>query len=750
MKKIITSLVILSGALLNAQDLYKGKIVDEQNQPVVGAEVYWKDSEQTVFTDENGEFEIEKASDQHELGVFYMNDENLYHVHSNNFQTLTFKLSDLQFDGSNELKEVRVTDRRSSLRKNNSPINAMTMTSRELLKAACCNLAESFETNPAIDVNFSDAVTGNKQIKMLGLTSPYILIAEENIPSVRGASQAYGLSFTPGTWVENILVTKGMGPVINGYESISGQINTELIKPATDIPFFLNLYASSDARVEANTHYNLKLNDKLSTSIFLHGNQRLAKNDMNEDGFLDNPLGGQINAMNRWQYQDAEKGWVAFLTARYMNDEKWGGQKGFSKSNKDVINPKWGYEINTERVDVNTKVGYVFPETPYQSMGVQLAYSMHDQDSYYGNNLYDIKQQSLYANYIFNSIISNTKNKFAAGASFTYDKYNENLALPATQNLNRVDKSAGVFFEYTYDNLDNFSMILGGRLDHHNRMGTFATPRLHLRYNPWENTTIKASVGRGKRLANIFAENQNLMASSRQFLVLENGGKTYGLDPEIAWNFGGSVTQKFKLFNRDADVTADFYSTRFENQVIADIDYSSHQVLFYNLDGKSFANSFQFDFNYNPFSTFHLRTSYKYYDIATDQLNGRVGQALQAQHRFFANVEYQTNDYDGKFWRFDATYNWFSKQRLPNTTDNAIENQLAAFSNPYSTINLQVTKVFSPRFEIYLGVENLTDYQQDRVILGADNPFGSDFDSSIVYAPVFGRMFYGGLRFKVL
>src|SRR6187399_459418 len=147
---------------------------------------------------------------------------------------LTFSQEDIIKD---TLKTVKVESNKKGLKKSiTGTANTTLVTSKELLKAACCNLAESFETNPSIDVNFSDALTGTKQIKMLGLTSPYLMITEENIPSVRGASQAYGLSFTPGTWVESIQITKGAGSVVNGFESISGQINTELIKPISDIP----------------------------------------------------------------------------------------------------------------------------------------------------------------------------------------------------------------------------------------------------------------------------------------------------------------------------------------------------------------------------------------------------------------------------------------------------------------------------------------------------------------------------------
>lgn len=747
MKKIITSVFLLSAAFSYAQSVLKGKVTDQNNAPIVGAEVFLESTDITVTTDEEGNFEIQDFQPTAVLGVFYNNQTTTFKDLKDEFQTITIQVKDTFGDTS--LDEVVVRDTSNSLKKSKLATNMTTMTGKELLKAACCNLAESFETNPSIDVNFSDAVTGNKQIKMLGLTSPYILIAEENIPSVRGASQAFGLSFTPGTWVESIQVTKGAGTVVNGYESISGQINTELIKPSTDIPLFVNMYGSTDARFEGNVHLNKKLNDKWSSSLFVHGNTRVAKNDMNNDGFLDNPLGHQINVMNRWQYQNLQKGWVGFFSARYLNDQKQAGELNFDKHHDKLTTNHWGSEINTNRVDLSSKVGYVFPEMPFQSMGLQTAFSYHKQDSYFGLNQYNIDQQSFYTNFIFNSIINNTKNKFSTGASFTYDKFKEFVALPTDENYNRIDNSVGTFFEYTFDNLKNFNMIAGLRADYHNRMGFFLTPRLHTRYTPVKGTTIKASVGRGKRINNIFAENQNLFASSRQFNIIGNGGKTYGLDPEIAWNYGVSVTQEFKLFGRNADVTADFYRTDFQNQIVTDIDYSAREVRFYNLNGDSYANSFQFDFNYNPFTNFKVRASYKYYDLATDYETGKMQRPLQAKHRFFTNLEYETSKRNGKNWRFDFTYNWLGKQRLPNTSANSPENRLAAYSNPFGTINAQITRVFSKRFEVYVGGENISNYQQHRVILGADDPFGSNFDSSIVYAPIFGQMYYAGLRFSL-
>ncbi|TDE06262.1 TonB-dependent receptor plug domain-containing protein [Flavobacterium hiemivividum] len=646
------------------------------------------------------------------------------------------------------LQEIKVNTNSKALKKSYTlTSNTTTLTSKELLKAACCNLAESFETNPSIDVSFSDALTGTKQIKMLGLTSPYLMITEENIPSVRGASQAYGLSFTPGTWVESIQITKGAGSVVNGFESISGQINTELIKPIDDIPFFLNVYGSTDSRFELNTHFNRKLSDKWSSSLFVHGNTRVSKNDMNDDGFLDNPLAKQINVLNRWQYTDAEKGWVSFVNLRYMNDKKQTGELEFDPNRDRGTTNYWGSEINTERVDVSTKLGYVFPEMPYQSIGFQNAFNSHGQDSYFGLNQYNIKQKSYYSNLIFNSIISNTMNKFATGLNFTYDAYDEYVGVT---DFSRIDNSIGAFFEYTYDNTDNFSLVLGGRVDNHNRLGTFITPRLHARYNPWEKGVLRFSAGRGKRSANIFAENQQLFASSRTFDVLNTDGKIYGLNPEIAWNYGLSFMQGFYLFNQSGDIGFDFYRTDFKNQVVVDLFQGPQQVLFYNLNGKSIANSLQVEFNYELAKHLNLRTAYKYYDIQTDYLSGTFQRPMQAKHRFFGNLAFETHILEkGQQWKFDYTLNWLGKQQLPSTQGNPVEDRQPDFSPSFTVMNAQVTRTFSSTFEVYVGGENIGNYKQEKAILGASNPFGTTFDTSIVYAPVFGQMYYAGLRFKI-
>ena len=616
-KNIAVMLLFISSSLFAQNSEIKGTILDEDNIPLMGANVFWQGTSIGTTSDENGKFTLKTSSDTKNLLVSYIGFKT-QKIEVTSSTSLQIKLVALT-----TLNEVTVSKTIKSTKNSyTSSINLQTMGQKELLKAACCNLSESFSTNPSIDVNFSDAVTGNKQIKMLGLTSPYILIAEENIPSVRGASQAYGLSFVPGTWVESIQLTKGAGSVINGYESISGQINYEILKPVNDIPFFINAYGSMEGRYELNTHFNQKYSDKLSSTLFIHGNTRNSKNDMNDDGFLDGPIGKQVNILNRWQYSDAEKGIVSFLNMRYMKDDKQSGQVSFNPDEDKFTTNAWGSEINTEKIEISNKTGYVFPDMPYQSIGFQNSFQSHKQDSYFGFNQYEIHQKSYYSNLLFNSIISNTKNKFTTGVNFTYDAYDEYVALNFSKDFSRIDNSVGAFFEYTFDNLDDFSLVAGARIDNHNRLGTFITPRLHVRYNPWKDAVIRASAGRGKRAANIFAENQNLFASSRSFSILNTDGKLYGLNPEIAWNYGLSFSQTFKMFGKDSEIALDYYVTDFQNQAVVDIDFSPQQVVFSNLDGKSFANSFQAEFSIEPIKHLNIKSAYKYYDVQTQFATG--------------------------------------------------------------------------------------------------------------------------------
>jgi len=743
MKNLLYILLILP-LLLISQTQLKGVVLEdnESKAPLPGANVFWLGTEVGNVTDFDGKFSIPYKKEYTKLIISFVG----YKTDTLTIPKPIFIKHSLK--PTSELDEIKIRSRtKASSTSYLSAQNVINVSSDELLKAACCNLSESFETNPSIDVNFADAVTGTRQIKMLGLTSPYILIATENIPSIRGASQAFGLSFIPGTWVESIQITKGAGSVVNGFESIAGQINAELVKPSTDDTVFINLYTASNARLELNTHINAKVSEKWDTGIYLHGSTLNTKHDVNNDGFLDMPLYNQVNVMNRWQYTNLNKGLVSFINFKYLNDQKQAGQLDFNPDKDKLTTNAWGSEIDTERYEISAKLGYVNAELPWQSVGFQAAFSGHTQESYFGLNSYNINHNSLYANVIYNTIISDSRHKVKTGINYTYDQYNE---LVNTADFNRTENSIGVFAEYNYFNLDKLNVTAGLRIDRHNILGTFITPRLHMRYTTWQKGVFRASVGRGKRSANIFAENQKLFSTSRNINILDTTGKIYGLNPEIAWNYGISFLQGFRVFGRKGEITADFYRTDFKNQVVVDYE-NAQDVNFYNLNGDSYANSFQVELHYEPINKFNMRLAYKNYDVKTQYNVGKLARPLIPKHRFFANASYETSLVEGETgqWKFDTTFNWIGAQRFSSTQSNPLQYQLKDYSPTVATVNAQVTKVFSPRFEVYLGGENIFNLRQNNPIVSADNPFGSSFDTTFVYGPIFGANYFAGLRYKI-
>jgi outer membrane receptor for ferrienterochelin and colicins len=648
----------------------------------------------------------------------------------------------------NRLKDVNINvERKGSEISFIDPWKTTIMNEKELFKAACCNLSESFETNPSVDVNLTDAITGTKQIQMLGLGSQYAQLTQEMIPGARGLAVNYGSAYTPGTWINSIQVTKGIGSVVNGFESIAGQINTELHKSDVKETVYFNTYAGDGGRYEANLNYAYRTSTAFSQMILLHASALTNRMDNNNDGYLDNPLGYQLNAMYRFKY-DKGKGLIIQGGIRTLIDTKTGGQFNF-EPNADTINkPKlYGIQIKAFRNDAFLKLGYVFHEKIYKSMGLQLSGVKQKYETFFGNNVYNGTQNSFYSNLIYQSLISSSDHKFKTGLSLMVDNYDERLYNFVNYQFKRNEIVSGAFIEYTYSFLTKFTLVAGQRLDYNNVYGLFYTPRLHVRYALNSKLVLRASGGRGQRTANIIAENTGLLVSARQFIFATNNQtNTYGLMPEVAWNYGLSLTKNFKLNYRKGSWSFDYYFTNFQNQIVVDRDANTKQVRFYNLNGNSFSNSLQVQLDYELLRRLDIRMAYRFYNVQThfDSV-GLKEVPLIAAHRAFFNISYTTKNK----WNFDVTWQWIGKKRLPNTQANPIENRLSNYSSSYTLLNAQISKsLFNKKFDVYIGIENILDFKQSNPIIDSQNPFGSYFDASMVWGPVFGRMIYSGLRLK--
>ncbi len=714
----------------------RGRVLEGQDTPLVGASVFWLGTSLGTTSDTAGYFELPLVNDNRQLVISYVG-----------FLADTVEVKpgfDLEVTLSNtlNLEQVEVTYRRKATEVSFfAPIQVQVISERELLKAACCNLSESFETTPSVDVSFTDAVTGARQIQLLGLSGPNIQVTRENMPDVRGLAALNGLNYTAGPWIEGIQLSLGAGSVVNGFEAISGQINVELRKPEDTDLMYLNLYAAEMGRYEGNLNLSQKLGKRWSTGLLLHAKNQTGTHDQNGDSFLDNPLSKALVGIQRWKYA-ADNGWqVQFgLKGALLNDQS--GIRGFHDDVETHYGHWWGAEVRTRRGEIWAKAGKVFPQKPYKSLGFQFSGIRHEHRSYFGLRDYNGDQKSAYANFIYQNILGNTNHQYRIGSSFQWDNFQERIP---NQTFLRDEYIPGVFAEYTWKAGEQFTAVAGMRADHHNNFGLFFTPRLHLSWTPRDLTVIRLSGGRGQRTASILAENLGIWASGRNIIIQSITPDTpYGLNPEVAWNFGANLTQGFSVGKRPATLTIGAYHTTFQQQIIVDFE-EAQRLLIYNLDGRSRSNSAMAQLDVEVLPRLDARLAYRFNDVKMTFSGEFREKPLLSRHRAFFNMAYATKS----DLHLDFTLNWQGAKRIPSTAANPTIYQIEERSPDFFLANAQISKRWGEAYDLYIGAENLLGFTQRRPIIASDDPFGPYFDSTLVWGPIFGRNIYVGGRWRI-
>ncbi len=703
-----------------------------EKSPLIGVNVYWMGTTRGTITDIDGSFLIEKQGNHDHMLVFsyvgYQAD--TVHISDPSKPVEIYLQSALALDAVT----IHGKQKGSHLDRLN-PIHTQVISQAGLQQAACCNLSESFENSATVDVNYTDALTGAKQIELLGLAGTYSQMMTENIPNLRGLSSTYGLGYIPGSWMQSIQVSKGTSSVINGFESITGQINVEYKKPDDSEDLFLNFYANSYRKMEGNINSSLKLSDKLSTIILGHGELENHMTDVNHDGFMDMPLMKQYNLMNRWKYQ-GENGLETRFGFSVIGEERTGGEIDYNPDTEPGPLNGYGIRLNTRRAEAYMKTGYIFSNRPATSLGFISHFSRHEQASTYGLNRYKGLQNSLYLNLIFQSWVFDTRHQYSAGMSLVSDVFDESLN---QDPFDRTETIPGAFFQYTWMPREGLTFMAGIRADWHNRWGLFYTPRTHLRVDLSPSTTLRASAGKGYRTANVFAENSTLLASSRE-VVLEGE-----LKMEEAWNYGLTFSQIIPVFGREWTFSAEYHRTDFLNQVVVDLYRDPSTIHIYNLDGRSYSNSLQLNLNATPVPRFDVVLGYRLNDVKTT-INGElVERPLVNRSKGLVNLSYATRL---TRWQFDFTWQINGGGRLAPTDGYPEAYRRADSFDPFHILNGQITRRF--RFaDLYLGVENLGNFRQTDPILAADDPFGPWFDASMVWGPITGRKIYAGIRITI-
>ncbi len=807
-KIIIAAILILINTAAAFSQSISGVIYDSKDKkPIPGVTIYWHGTSKATSTDASGKFKISWQGITDYRLIFSMLG---YKTDTLPVSTLESKITHEMTQSNLQLSQVEINDKLDGTYISKmDPRKTQIVTTTELYKAACCNLSESFETNASVDVSYSDAITGAKQIQLLGLSGIYSQIQTENIPLIRGLASSYGLNYIPGSWMQSIQISKGTSSVINGYESVTGQINIEYKKPAHSEKFFVNIYGNDKTRIEANLNASFHLSERLTTMIMLHGdyfNKEINKIDSTTinavnvddmslvkdsegnqvyskkpDNFLDIPKLSTINVFNRWDYSVPNKLCLQ-MGIKYLYENRNGGTTDFDKKtfNLDTaaINSMtfpYGFGMKTSRAEVFSKNGFMFPGKPWKSVGVILSGIYHDQKGYFGVNHYLGIEKSLYGNIIYASIFGNTNHKFSTGASFLYDDFIENYKQiqftyiyqtlaqgspvsmhdvvtlspstrldPVIYSLNRSEAVAGAFFEYTYSHVDKFSLILGLRADYSNRYGLFFTPRTNIKWQIVKNLTLRASAGLGYRSANIISENLSILASQK---VIQIQGP---LHQEMAANYGMNLVKEFQIAKRKAEIDIDVYRTDFFNQIVVDLDTDPAIANFYNLNdsaGKSFSNSYQIQFSFEPVKSFTILTAFRVNDVRQTTQGILQTKAFTPKYKGLLSMSYATRF---EKWKFDLTVQLNGPSRISDQTKMpGIVKRDYTHSPVYTIFNAQITKRFKHEIDCYLGVENLLNFRQKDPITEAFLPYHTHFDTGMTWGPTTGRLIYAGLRFKI-
>ena len=730
-------IIILLAFVANtfAQGVIEGTVYEQVNgkkQPLQGANVYWKIANVGTVTDEHGHYSIEIHPTYKCLVFSFVGYENdtVHHMaepqHYDHVMTTPITLSEVEVAARQKAQYVNAID----------PLHVEHITGEALRRCACCSLAESFETNASVDVAYADAVTGAKQIELLGLSGLYTQMMTENMPNFRGLASAFGLGYVPGTWMHGISVSKGTSSVRNGYESISGQINVDFKEPQEDHAekVFVNGFVNTMAMTELNFNTRINVGERDGLLLLGHVGHNFMKMDGNGDGFLDDPMTTQYSAFLRYNHPNTGH-FGCKLGVKALKETRLSGQ----------MDGDYGIGINTERYEAFAKTGFIF-DRPETSLGIQQQVTYHKLDSYFGLKDYDATQLSYYVNVLFDSYIVNDHHKYSIGASYSYDRYDEYqnflfTTLDATPER-RVEQVPGAFAEYVFSDDHHWTAIAGFRADYNSYYDKlYYTPRLHVRFRGHDELAVRLSAGKGYRSPNVLAENSTILASSRaiQFVDVPK--------MEEAWNYGVNLSKHFDVGEKEIQLLVDAYRTDFINQIVLDRDADAHEIRIYNLDGKSYSNCAQIQIDYELFKNFDVSAAFRYTDVKTTINDSLREKPFVNRYKGLLTLSYAPGT-----WQFDLITQFNGDSRIPDLSGNSTavaDGQVMERSPFYVIMNTQITKKFGDHWELYFGGENLTNYKQNNPIVAASEPFGNDFDASMVWGPLSGIRGYLGFRFQI-
>ena len=732
--------------MVNAQDfIITGKVFSE-GKPLQSASVFVMDTNTGVTTNEEGQFSIYISNIANpRLVISYLG----YKSQIKSIRSETTDLGIIELEWDNKLEEVVVSGTLKPVSKNDSPI-PIEVYGQNFFKAnPTATVFEALENVNGIRPQLNCSICSTGEIRINGQEGSYTMVMIDGLPIVSGLSTVYGFSGIPQALIERIEIVKGPASSLFGSEAVAGVINLITQLPENSSKLSVDSFVSSWGEVNTDLAYKYSLSKKTTGLLGVNYFNYSYPIDKNEDGFTDLTMQNRISIFNKFNHVNKFS-----IATRFVYEDRWGGQMNWLPIYRggDTV---YGESIYTRRFELFGK--YQFNK----NLIFQFSFNDHNQDSAYGNTIFNAYQTIGFGQIIWNKKIVN--NELLLGLAYRYTRYDDDTTATfndlSQQNLASITHLPGILIQNQTQINANNTLLLGFRYDRNSIHGNIFTPRINYKINNDDkSSTLRLSTGTGYRVTQVFTEQHAALTGAREVVLLED------LNPERSWNANLNFVQKFFL-KKGAIIDFDLslFTTHFSNKIIPDYDTDPNKIIYDNLDGRSISNGLSLNANLLVKGGLRVNLGATYIDTFAEENGIKTMPYLTERFQGVWKVEKKwiPNDII-----LDFTGTFTGKMRLPTLGD---LDPRPSYSDPFSILNIQLTKIWNNSVESYGGIKNILNFTPARNSIARsfdpfdrqvafdgsgnalptpDNPYALTFDPTYVYTSNQGIRFFFGLRLK--
>ena len=737
---------IFTQIMVNAQDFIVSGKVFSQGQPLSSASVFVMGNNSGVTTNAEGQFSIYISNIANpELVISYLG----YKSQIIKISSKTTDLGIIELEWDNKLEEVVVSGTLKPISKLDSPVPIEVYGQTFFQANPTASVFEALENVNGIRPQLNCSICSTGEIRINGQEGGYTMVMIDGLPIISGLSTVYGFSGIPQSLIERIEIVKGPASTLFGSEAVAGVINLITELPENSAKLAVESFVSGWGEVNTDLSYKYTLSKKTTALLGVNYFNYSNPIDKNEDGFTDLTLQNRISIFNKFSHANKLS-----IATRFVYEDRWGGQMNWLPIHRggDTV---YGESIYTRRFEVFGK---------YQlnkNLTFQFSFNDHNQNSAYGNTLFNAGQTIGFGQMIWNKNISN--NDLLFGLAYRYSLYDDDTTATFNDLSSRNQASTihlpGIFIQNQTQINANNTLLLGFRYDRNSIHGNIFTPRINYKINNKDkSSTLRISTGSGYRVTQLFTEQHAVLTGAREVVLLDD------LNPERSWNANLNFVQKFFL-KKGAIIDFDLslFTTQFSNKIIPDYDTDPNKIIYDNLDGRSISNGLSLNANLLAQEGLRVNLGATYIDTFAEENSIKTMPYLTERFQGVWKVEKKwiTNDII-----LDFTGTITGALKLPTLSN---LDPRPSYSDPFSILNIQLTKIWNNSVESYGGIKNILNFTPPRNSIARsfdpfdrqvafdstgnalptpDNPYALTFDPTYVYTSNQGIRFFFGLRWK--